>query len=96
MTAMTTTEALQQLDVTAAAWRLTLNAATGKRVRRRAAIRTLIAAGADPEDAKTLTVLAVDARKAAKPPTPAKGRNLLRAVTSANANRARKVPGHCT
>lgn len=72
MTTMTTAEVLQQLDVTATAWRLTLNAANGKRVRRRSAMRTLIAAGADPEAAATLTEVAVDvanARKAATPPT---------------------------
>lgn len=91
----TTAEMLRQFDVTAAAWRLTLDAATGKRVRRRAAIRTLIAAGADPEHAKTLTVLVVDARKAPKPPTPARGRKLQYGLTSANAKRTKKVPGHC-
>lgn len=72
MTAMTTAEVLQRFDVTAAAWRLTLDAANGKRVRRRTAMRTLIAAGAELEDAETLTEVAVDvanARKAAKPPT---------------------------
>jgi hypothetical protein len=51
----TAIEVLRQIDVTSAAWRLTLDAAWGKPVRRDAAIRTLIAAGADADAALALT-----------------------------------------
>lgn len=49
-------DALRQFDVTTAAWRLTLDTASGKRIHRDAATRTLIAAGADPATAATLAL----------------------------------------
>lgn len=55
----TEAEALRQCDVTAAAWRLTLDAATGKQIPRDAATKTLIAAGADPYEAAALAAYAL-------------------------------------
>lgn len=48
---------LHQFDATATAWRLPLDAATGKRARRRAAMRTLIATGDKLEAAETEAVV---------------------------------------
>ncbi|MUL50066.1 hypothetical protein FZI97_29960 [Mycobacterium sp. CBMA360] len=76
---MTVEEALLRHDVTSAAWRLMLDAAYGQQIHRRAARRTLLAAGADLESATEWTELAADiarsarkAAKAAKTPTPAR------------------------
>ncbi|MCX8559229.1 hypothetical protein OS121_29725 [Mycolicibacterium mucogenicum] len=98
---MTVDEALLRYDVTSAAWRLMLDAAYGQQIHRRAARRTLLAAGADLESATEWAELAADiarsARKKAKtaepPPLPG-SQKLLCVLTGANADRPRKRPGH--
>lgn len=77
MAAMTVDEALLRYDITSAAWRLMLDAAYGQQIHRRAARRTMLAAGADLESATEWAELAVDiarsarkTAKTAKPPTP--------------------------
>lgn len=48
-------EVLQQVDVTTAAWRLTLDVSNGKQIHVETAVRTLIEAGADAETAAILS-----------------------------------------